>query len=205
MRDPNIYSMFICGTYGETDFYSIPDYIVDSVPDRLRCRGNASCPFISWTQTPEPGNPRVINHYYAPDSVCAEEYADEGPWLDSCEQLPQPQNGYVNQWPTFDNRYNATYPYRQDSALFLVTQGHNGPIQIDTSVDRVMSWWDMVSPDIYGNYQQITATHSAIGEDCVIYDTAPHDDPTRTQIITGYVPDVVPLVTYPTFVGVNIP
>lgn len=204
MRDPNIYSMFVCGTYGETNFFAIPNYIVDSVPDRLRCRGGATCPFVSWGDAWQPPNPRVINHYYAPESECAEQYADEGPWLESCQQLPQPQNGYVNQWPTFEKRYNTVYPYRQSSALFLVTQGHNGPIQIDTSVDRVMSWWDMVSPDIYGNYQQITATHSAIGEECVIYDTAPHDDPTRIQKITGYVPDAVPPVVYPTFVGVNI-
>lgn len=110
----------------------------------------------------------------------------------------------MTQWPAFDRRYYTTYPYKQSSALYLVTQGHNGPIQIDTDVERVNAWWNNISPDIWGNYQQITATHSAIGEDCVVYDTAPHDDPTRTQKITGYIPDQIPLVTYPTFVGVNI-
>ena len=61
-----------------------------------------------------------------------------------------------------------------------------------------------MSPDNNDIYQQISATHSAIGDECVVYDTAPHDDPTRIQKITGYVPDAVPPLIYPTFVGVNI-
>lgn len=204
IRDPHIYSMFVCGTYGETDFFGRPDYIADSVPDRFRCRGGETCPFVSWGDEWDPPNPRMINHYYRPNSPCAEEYADEGPWLDSCAQLPQPSSGTAFQWPTFDNRYNTTYPYRQSSALFLVTQGHNGPIQIDTSVERVIAWWENVSPDRFGNYQQISATHSAIGDECVVYDTAPHDDPTRIQKVTGYTPTELLPLQYPAFVGVNI-
>lgn len=204
LQDPHIYSMFVCGTYGETSFFAMPDYIADSVPDRLRCRAGVACPFVPWGADWNPPPARMINHYYRPTDRCAIEYADEGPWLDSCEELRQPGEVGMTQWPGFDNRYYTTYPYKKSSALYLVTQGHNGPIQIDTDVDRVNAWWNNISPDQWGFYQQITATHSAIGEDCVIYDTAPHDDPTRTQKVTGYVPDTVPLVTYPTFVGVNI-
>ena len=206
LQDPHIYSMFVCGTYGES-FPGWPDHIADSYPDRLRCRGGATCPFVGNSTVWNPPNPRMINHYYRPptdgSALCAQQYADEGPWLDSCEQLPQPTG--IEAVPYFDKRFYTTYQNRQSSELFLVTPGHNGPIQIETSVDRVTAWWDLMSPDNDGIYQQITATHSAIGEECVIYDTAPHDDPTRTQIVTGYVPDAVPLVTYPTFVGVNIP
>ena len=207
MRDPNIYSMFVCGTYGETSFFAMPDYIADSVPDRLRCRGGATCPFVSWGDDWNPPNPRRINHYYRVSDECAEEYADEGQWLDACEQLPQPDalNPYKHQFPSFDKRFTTTYPYRQESHLFLVTQGHNGPIEIETSVERVNAWWANISPDQYGNYQQISATYSAIGEDCVVYDTAPHDDPTRTQKVTGYTPGELLPLQYPTFVGVNIP
>ncbi len=205
IRDPHIYSMFVCGTYGETSFDLMPDYIADSVPDRLRCRGGASCPFVAAGDDFNPPNPRMINHYYRPNVACAEEYADEGPWLDSCQQLPQASDvpGPVR-WPTYDRQSFTTYPYRQDSALFFVSQGHNGPIQIDTSVARVQTWWGRVSPDNNGIYQQIAATHSAIGEECVVYDTAPHDDPARTQVVTGYLPDTILPLIYPTFVGVNI-
>lgn len=200
-RDPHIYAMFRCGTYGETYYFSITPMISAAVPDRLRCRGGVPCPFVPINGTT--GDPRyaMIAHYYAPTDACAAQYADEGPWLDSCELLDP--NDLINH-PSYDRRTATTYPYKQSAEAYLVTSGHNGPIQLETSVERVVSWWSNISPDRYGNYQQITATHSAIGDDCVIYDTAPHDDPTRTQKLTGYVPDAVPLVTYPTFVGVNI-
>lgn len=204
IRDPHIYSMFQCGTYGETSFYAMPDYIAASVPNRLKCRAGAVCPFVPSGADWNPPPAQVIDHYYLPSEECAEEYADEGPWLDSCEPLGQPGEVGMTQWPGFDRRYYTTYPFKQSCDLYLVTQGHNGPIQIETSVERVNAWWASISPDQWGNYQQITATSSAIGEDCVVYDTAPHDDPTRTQKITGYLPDQIPLVTYPTFVGVNI-
>ncbi len=205
MRDPHIYSTFRCGTYGETGFFDIEDYIIDSIPDRLRCRAGVPCPFVPNGVTPANVEYAVINHYYRPSDECAVEFADEGPWAGSCQIVPQPSSlGVSGMWPGYDRQYFTTYPYRKSSDLFLVTQGYNGPIKIDTSVDQVNAWWNNISPDQWGNYQQITATHSAIGDDCVIYDTAPHDDPTRTQKITGYVPDQVPLVTYPTFVGVNI-
>lgn len=200
LRDPNVYAMFRCGTYGETSYFTMGPLIAAAVPNRLNCRSGESCPFVSIA---DPGGSPLysnIMHFNVPDSICAAQYADEGSWLESCEQL----SSVVYNHPSYDKRWLTTYPYRQSSALFLVTQGHNGPIQIDTSVEKVQSWWDSVSPDQFGNYQQITATHSAIGEECVIYDTAPHDDPSRTQIVTGYVPDAVPPVTYPTFVGVNI-
>lgn len=205
MSDPNIYSMFVCGTYGETSFFGMPNYIADSVPDRLRCRGGATCPFVSWGDDHVPPNPRMIKHYYRPQVPCAVEYADEGSWLESCEQLPQPQNGYANQFPSFDRRYNTTYPFRQEAHLFLVTAGHNGPIEIETDVGRVEAWWASISPDNAGNYQQISATSSAIGEECVVYDTAPHDDPSRVQKVTGYTPGELQPLQYPAFVGVNIP
>jgi hypothetical protein len=204
IRDPHMYSMFRCGTYGETNFFAMPDYIAASVPNRLKCRAGVACPFVPAGADWNPPFPQVIDHYYSPTAECAEEYADEGPWLDSCEPLGQPSDVGMTQWPVYDNTYYTTYPFKQSCALYLVTQGHNGPIQIDTTVQRVGQWWNNISPDIWGNYQQITVTHSAIGEDCVVYDTAPHDDPTRTQKITGYLPDEIPQVTYPTFVGVNI-
>lgn len=206
IRDPHIYSMFTCGTYGETNFFAIPDYIVDSVPDRLRCRGGATCPFVSWGMTDwQPEDARMINHYYRPSDECAEEFADEGSWLESCQPLKQASElGEPRQWPAYDRTFYTTYPSRQSCAAYLVTNGHNGPIEIETTVQRVNQWWANISPDNFGNYQQISATHSAIGEDCVIYDTAPHDDPTRTQKVTGYTPGVIPPVAYPAFVGVNI-
>lgn len=213
LRDPNIYPAFRCATYGETNFFGMPDFIRELVPHRLRCRGGVPCPFISWGQVPEYRGYAVVGHHYGVPTEwdtgyspnCIVQFVDEGHWADSCEWLMQGSEvGGPTSWPTYDNRYYTTYPYKKSSALYLVTQGHNGPIQIDTDVDRVTAWWNNISPDRWGNYQQITATHSAIGEDCVVYDTAPHDDPTRTQKITGYLPDEIPLVTYPTFVGVNI-
>lgn len=213
LRDPNIYPAFRCATYGETNFFAMPDYIHELVPHRLRCRGGVPCPFISWNEYPEYRGYAVVGHHYSVPTEwdtgyspnCIVQFVDEGHWADSCEWLMQGDEvGGPTRWPSFDRRYYTTYPFKQSCDLYLVTQGHNGPIQIETSVERVNAWWDNISPDNWGNYQQITATYSAIGEDCVVYDTAPHDDPTRTQKSTGYLPDQIPLVTYPTFVGVNI-
>lgn len=205
IRDPHIYTTFRCATYGETNYFDITDEVRQSVPNRLKCRGGVPCPFIPWGVNPPYNGYAMIDHYYRPAQECAEEFADEGEWLESCQWLLQANEvGGQVQWPGFDNRYYTTYPYRQSCAAYLVTNGHNGPIELPTTVARVQEWWAHPSPDRYGFYQQITTTHSAIGEDCVIYDTAPHDDPTRTQKVTGYTPGVIPPVAYPAFVGVNI-
>lgn len=98
------------------------------------------------------------------------DYADGGGWANECDDIealcrtpPRPRRGSTE----VDNRgTNAT------ASVTLMCTGGNGPINIPTPFSEVTNQWTAVTPDpITGIAQILTATHSALGADAVLYDT----------------------------------
>lgn len=208
IRDPWVYALFQClGRFdNETPQSGLPEPFRTAYPLRYSCRGGAGCGNTVDAQA------RVVYEMYMPNgspgSVIPPAggcylYADDGPFMSRCETLPPytPDGGVpIKPYRVWTESELA----RQDSGAYLFTDGHNGPISLPTTSKHVSEWWGAVSPDRYGDYQHISVSSSSIGEDAVVYDTAPNIDPTHMQKVYGYVPSPVRSAVYPTFVGVNI-
>lgn len=148
-----------------------------------------------------PKERRVVCLTYEPAGDCSD-YADSGAWLSMCQNVdplineaPFPRVGSITNWNLGTDEH---------AKLFLVTPGHNGPIQIPITPGQMVNHWMTPSPDPETSITQfIYATHSAIGNEAVIY-SAGLSTYTADVLKYGAFPtNVVSADGFPAFVGVN--
>jgi hypothetical protein len=127
------------------------------------------------------------------------DYADSGPWAQECQDI-------VSLCSANPPRRNSTYESWDKGTDFkgtwnFVSDGLNGPASGPTTENQ-HAYAMVPSPDPEsGLIQFISAEHSAIGEDCVVYTKGFGD-----LVVTGYTPE--PLTQndgMPLFIGVNQP
>lgn len=126
------------------------------------------------------------------------DYADSGPWLTQCQNVdhlgtPPQRFGYNTNWDKGQD-FTGTWNF-VSNGLFGPASGPISSINFDKAMTP--------SPDPATNLiQGIYATHSAIGDDCVIY-TQGFVGP---RVVAGYLPiTLTPGNGMPTIIGVNQP
>lgn len=137
-----------------------------------------------------------LNHEPYPCS----EFADDGQWLEECQGV----NQYIFSVapPRVSTTETDPVDFGRIAYLKLSITGHNGPINIPVEYSEVENRWEAESPDYYsGTVQTVFATHSALGEECVLYNTAINSGESKKVGITpwGFGTSVS------CFVGVNGP
>jgi len=176
------------------------------------CRGDAPC---SSGGIGFPKERRIVCLAYEPGSggpwvsgggggAACHEFADQGEWLSICQIVDTFNN------PGMDKTSTTTSWDALDDGvgrLFLVTNGHGGPIQIPVTASQVFNHWMTPSPEpTFGTIQFIRATYSTMGVEGVVYTTnlSTYQGEVRTF---GFVPDPVHPQNdgIPAFIGVNVP
>lgn len=193
IRDPNV-------GYGWRCF---PSAIPPPWPDNIGCdkqNCGANCSFF-------PGGPRthkerrVVCLHYAPSGSGCDDFADSGPWLGLCAIV----DGFTTP-PPFRPNSNTTTNLGGDytASLVLWSPGHGGPLSIPLTWHDFSSHWQTPSPDPKsGVVQYITATHSAIGQDGLVY--CNNLLAQGTALTAGTLPSSVGAREFPCFIGVNTP
>jgi len=192
IRDPNVGYAWRCFPSA-----NLPPWPSNIGCDKRNCGGN--CSFF-------PGGPRthkerrVVCLNYEPDGSGCHDFADSGNWLGVCDVVdgfnsPAPARANTNTFEDKGGDYKAS--------LQLVTHGYGGPLRLPLSWHNFSSHWQTPSPDPKsGTVQYILATHSAIGDDGLVYCT---DLLAQGGFsVYGYTPDLVGEREIPCFVGVNI-
>ena len=131
-------------------------------------------------------------------SLCSD-FADSGGWMTTCSSVTPVA-------PRFKTRVYTPFDRGRDESVrsFLVATGSGGPIPLGISYGQFENRWMMPSPSPLTNeVQQIRCTHSAIGQDGLVYQTDLQGY--GTQALRGYAPDAVSEDDNPCFVGVNAP
>ena len=162
------------------------------------CRGDAPC---SGGGVGFPKQRLIVCLAYEP--IRCFELADSGEWLTLCENIDSFTAAPPARVPSFKS-WNLG-PQGQ-AKLHLVSQGHGGPIEIPLSFVHLENHWMQPSQNpLTGDVQFIRATHSAIGNDVILYET--HLSTYAGEcIVRGYTPEnIVPTDGIPTFIGVNAP
>lgn len=180
------------------------------------CRGDAYCYFRDAFQRPlkffHPEQ-RVVQLFHGAPRVtdpCAD-FADSGQWLELCQDVSSIRVSTSSQYEALPVRRGEASSWdksgESEASLRLVTPGHGGPIDIPISATNVFTNWLRPSPDEYGMFQYLPATHSGIGDDAVVYGTGLSSSEFGGGASTrGYLPDNVAVNDgYPAFVGVNRP
>ncbi len=141
---------------------------------------------------------KVVCLDYEADS-CSE-FADSGVWLTMCEtvdsfnSVPQPRR--VPRTTFWDRGTDSR------ASLHVVSRGYNGPIQLTLEFSSFYNHWMAPSPDPDTmDVQQLLATYSCVGLDCIIFASNLYGG----EILTyGYTPVNVNN-DVPCFIGVNQP
>jgi hypothetical protein len=98
--------------------------------------------------------------------------------------------------------FSVDYGNDESSYLRLITPGYGGPATIPIDFNQFDIHWREPSPPIGQSPQRLKATHSALGNDVVVYGaTLTGGD----NVVYGYSPDGIAPFEFPCFVGVNIP
>lgn len=192
LRDPNVGYSWRAFPSGYSSF-PWPDGI-GCAPDR--CGG-------IWT--PDGSKPHAERKVVCLDTQpypCSE-YADAGPWLTLCQGL----EGF--NLPGMDltssgSNWNLGADSRAE--LKLISPGHGGPVSIPLTYSEFGNNWQAPSPDPETYIiQRIYATHSALGDDLLVYyDNLSVASPNVVKI--GFAPDTISNADgFPCIVGVNIP
>lgn len=137
----------------------------------------------------------VCTHYVR--TACSD-FADNGRWLTPCEIL----DFYMGAARPVRNPSSWSDPldYKYKATLSLEITGHMGTIDIPIEYSTIDSTWENASPDYEtGVVQNIFATHSALGEPSVGYET---NIGAASVLHKGHLPPFLD-ETLGCFVGVN--
>lgn len=151
-------------------------------------------------------NPQVCNGQHTIRKVICEsfqpsgcnEYADAGGWASQCDDIealcrtpPHARRGSVE---SEDMGSDVT------TKLILVTSGAGGQIEMPVTFSEVSNQWTAITPDpITGVAQILSATHSTLGSEAVVYDGGLY----AGSRVRGTLPDGATASTAHCFVGVN--
>jgi hypothetical protein len=165
------------------------------------CPSNRCGGFCDFMFRGSPTYRQVVCLLYRPSGTCYD-YADSGPWLQLCQSV----DSYIGLPP---KRYPPSSTYTdygtdQTAALFLVSAGYGGPVKIPLTYAQFTNHWQTPSPDPEtGIVQFITAEHSAIGSDLVVYQTGLSSYDSGQKAV-GYAPENIDGTGgYPCIIGVN--
>lgn len=163
------------------------------------CRGDAPCSFGGVGFHKER---RVVCTAYESSGGCSD-FADGGSWLDTCQivdNFNQPGSAKVSSSSSQD------FGEKSSGELYLISPGHGGPLRIPVTGSQVFNHWMNPSPaPLTHTIQRISATHSAIGNDALVYKDHLSTYAGST-VLRGYSPaNVGPDDSVPTFIGVNKP
>lgn len=128
------------------------------------------------------------------------DYADSGTWLTQCQIVDS-----FNSVPA-PNRVPRSTAWNlgadERASMQVVTRGYNGPLTLPLTYSSFADHWMVPSPDPETFIiQQMYATYSALGQDCVIYETNLSGGEVAHN---GYIPEALN-GTIPCFVGANHP
>lgn len=192
LRDPNVGYSWRAFPSGYSSFPWPAD--IGCAPDR--CGG-------VWT--PDGSKPHAERKVVCTDfrDYSCSEYADSGTWLTLCEGV----DGF-NQLGMDKTSRASAWNLGEDprATLKLVSPGHGGPLEIPLQFDDFANNWSVPSPDPETFIiQHIYATHSAIGDDLLIYyDNISGAGPNVR--VFGAAPDTIANADgFPCIIGVNTP
>ena len=206
-------------SWGCTENFFIPLPPELGIDGTRTCRGSAYCAFRDeprfgprHTFHPEQRIMQLLyNSAQVADDPCSE-LADSGPWGSICQDVTNIRILGTSTYQPLPFRRNSTESWDRsegnaEAELYLVSPGHGGPLRIPTTPAAISGIWFKPSPDEFGAWHQLPATHSAIGEDALVYglgiSTAEFGGAGATR---GYTPgEVRPSDGYPAFIGVNAP
>lgn len=141
---------------------------------------------------------RIICTNFEP-SFCSD-YADEGPWLEACENVDSFNDAPLMPKPTSQ----VFFDLGQDVKTKLRFICPQGTFDIPMSAGEFSSWVNP-SPDPFTGYvQSILATYSVIGDDGMVYSQGLSDYGVGTTS-WGIIPGGQAVGYYPCFIGVNGP
>jgi hypothetical protein len=194
IKDPNVGYAWRCFAQ-----LSAPPFPEDRPDCNTRvCRGDAPC---SSGGRGFPKERRVV--CLAVEPADCSELADSGEWLSLCENVDGFRRPEIVRPSTYTTQNMGTEDYGE---LYLVSQGYGGSIQIPVTYGLVNNHWMRPSPDPEtGTIQRISASHSAIGNDVILYENG-LSSYGGESVVQGYTPEnIVPRDGIPTFIGVNAP
>lgn len=131
------------------------------------------------------------------------EYADAGTWLSMCETVDSFNQLGMDKTATY-TAWNLGEDPR--AVLKLISPGHGGPLEIPLTFSAFANKWMAPSPDPMSFIiQRIYATHSAIGDDLLVYyDNLSVAGPNVR--VFGSSPDTITNADgFPCIIGVNTP
>lgn len=148
-----------------------------------------------------PRERRVVCLTYEPSGPCSD-FADSGAWLNTCQDV----DPFIGQ-PALakpSSHVDRDLGTDEKASLFLISPGYHGPLSIAITPGQFFDEWMRPSPDPETqDIQQISALHSAIGEDALVYSTG-LSTYTLAKKTYGLFPEPInPADGFPTFVGVN--
>lgn len=133
------------------------------------------------------------------EGACSD-FADSGTWLTMCEAVDSFNSvPYQNRVPrqTF---WNLGEDAR--ASMKVVGRGYNGMLALPLTISSFRNRWSVPSPDPETFIiQQMYATYSTLGQDCLVYET----DLSGGEVAhNGYIPEPIGS-TIPCFIGANHP
>lgn len=164
--------------------------------------GLARCRFDNCGGRRGRGNPHTDRRIVCIDHVPREcsDFADSGTWLSPCQSVDSFNSVSTPVRRPTSTSWNLGADVR--ATLKIVGRGYSGPIELPMTLTSFDNVWSRPSPDPEtGEVQQLRATYSALGDDCIVYDT---DIQGGEVLHNGYTPGDFDQ-EIPCFVGVNRP